>query len=339
MERPTVDTCALAKAKMNELLDLGLDVSLTSSKKHGKMVHLLKFSQRDESNEDSKSKTTKPKSKTRGKDQALFERLSELRALFAKKEDTRRFIVAANSLLRAIADTKPTTLDELAQITGIDEKKLDAYGQAMLDVVAGMSPEEAFRKSTEAVLPTRETVPVPSSNIASAALPKTTASNKELTDRLHKLRNLIRDKEGGGFATSQPQILENIAKARPESEAALYRIRGLGDAKIRKYGRSILDVVAGMSPEEAYEKYRAVRKAVKDAKRKKKPKKSTSSSSSSDSSDSDTWRPSRQLLYHYQNDVKEVNPETKFGRWCAKKGYTFEDVKSGKVHKELYGKK
>jgi len=37
--------------------------------------------------------------------------------------------------VRSIAATQPATLESLAEITGVGEKKLDTYGEAVLAVV------------------------------------------------------------------------------------------------------------------------------------------------------------------------------------------------------------
>ena len=46
------------------------------------------------------------------------------------------YIVFGDATLRGIAVTKPASLAELGGITGIGEKKLEQYGDALLGVVA-----------------------------------------------------------------------------------------------------------------------------------------------------------------------------------------------------------
>ena len=45
------------------------------------------------------------------------------------------YIVFGDATLRGIAVTRPTTLAELGTISGIGEKKLEQYGDALLEVV------------------------------------------------------------------------------------------------------------------------------------------------------------------------------------------------------------
>ena len=68
---------------------------------------------------------------------ALFERLREWRSGEAREQGVPAYIVFGDATLRGIALTRPTTLDELGTISGLGEKKLDTYGAAVLEVVAG----------------------------------------------------------------------------------------------------------------------------------------------------------------------------------------------------------
>lgn len=66
----------------------------------------------------------------------LFESLREWRASEARDQGVPAYIVFGDATLRGIAVTKPGTLDELGAISGIGEKKLEQYGDALLAVVA-----------------------------------------------------------------------------------------------------------------------------------------------------------------------------------------------------------
>ncbi|HEY4267913.1 MAG TPA: DNA helicase RecQ [Galbitalea sp.] len=66
----------------------------------------------------------------------LFEKLREWRAGVAREQSVPAYIVFGDATLRGIALVKPQTLTELAEISGIGEKKLELYGAALLEVVA-----------------------------------------------------------------------------------------------------------------------------------------------------------------------------------------------------------
>jgi ATP-dependent DNA helicase RecQ len=69
----------------------------------------------------------------------LFEKLREWRAGVAREQAVPAYIIFGDATLRGIALSTPRTLAELAGISGIGEKKLDTYGEQLLEVVAGAS--------------------------------------------------------------------------------------------------------------------------------------------------------------------------------------------------------
>ena len=70
-------------------------------------------------------------------DRPLFESLREWRAGVAKEQGMPAYIVFGDATLRALAEHRPATLTDLDGITGIGAKKREAYGEAVLAVIAG----------------------------------------------------------------------------------------------------------------------------------------------------------------------------------------------------------
>ena len=66
----------------------------------------------------------------------LFEQLRAWRAGEAREQGVPAYIVFGDATLRAIAVARPERLDDLDGITGIGAKKREAYGDALLQVVA-----------------------------------------------------------------------------------------------------------------------------------------------------------------------------------------------------------
>ncbi|HWD61210.1 MAG TPA: RecQ family ATP-dependent DNA helicase [Humibacter sp.] len=66
----------------------------------------------------------------------LFEALRTWRAEQAKEQSVPAYIVFGDATLRGVAASRPGTLDELAQISGVGAKKLETYGEQLLAVVA-----------------------------------------------------------------------------------------------------------------------------------------------------------------------------------------------------------
>nr|WP_308468982.1 DNA helicase RecQ [Glaciibacter superstes] len=70
---------------------------------------------------------------------ALFEALRAWRGERARAQGVPAYIVFGDATLRGVALTRPATLAELDGISGIGAKKLETYGQQLLDVVASDS--------------------------------------------------------------------------------------------------------------------------------------------------------------------------------------------------------
>jgi ATP-dependent DNA helicase RecQ len=73
-------------------------------------------------------------------DRPVFEALRDWRAGVAKEQGMPAYIVFGDATLRALAEHRPATLDELDGITGIGAKKREAYGAAVLAVIAASAP-------------------------------------------------------------------------------------------------------------------------------------------------------------------------------------------------------
>ena len=67
--------------------------------------------------------------------QPLFERLREWRAGVAREQGVPAYVIFNDATLRGVALTEPTSIEQLAEISGVGEKKLEAYGEAVLGVV------------------------------------------------------------------------------------------------------------------------------------------------------------------------------------------------------------
>ncbi|GGK93727.1 ATP-dependent DNA helicase RecQ [Salinibacterium xinjiangense] len=66
----------------------------------------------------------------------MFELLRAWRSAEAQAQGVPAYIVFGDATLRGISVTKPSTLAELGTISGVGEKKLEQYGEALLAVVA-----------------------------------------------------------------------------------------------------------------------------------------------------------------------------------------------------------
>jgi ATP-dependent DNA helicase RecQ len=74
-----------------------------------------------------------------GAEAGLFERLRAWRAELAKAREVPAYVIFHDATLREIAARAPTSLADLAGISGVGDRKLEAYGEALLAVLAAGS--------------------------------------------------------------------------------------------------------------------------------------------------------------------------------------------------------
>ena len=72
--------------------------------------------------------------------EALFERLKQWRRATASERGVPPYVIFHDATLRGIAERRPATLAELAGIGGVGEKKLDAYGAQLIDLIGSAGP-------------------------------------------------------------------------------------------------------------------------------------------------------------------------------------------------------
>ena len=81
-------------------------------------------------------------------DPALFEQLRTWRLEAARQEGQKAFYVFPDATLERIAAARPQTLEELEAVKGVGPKKLQQYGQAVLDITR-REAEESQAKEQE----------------------------------------------------------------------------------------------------------------------------------------------------------------------------------------------
>jgi DNA helicase-2/ATP-dependent DNA helicase PcrA len=68
-------------------------------------------------------------------EEQTFEALRQWRKDVALAAEVPAFVVFTDATLTAIAEARPTSLEELAQLAGIGPSKLEKYGEAVLEVL------------------------------------------------------------------------------------------------------------------------------------------------------------------------------------------------------------
>ena len=70
----------------------------------------------------------------------LFDALRAKRAELAKANGVPAYVIFHDSVLRAMAEIKPMTLEAMGELSGVGAKKLETYGAAFCEVLSGNSP-------------------------------------------------------------------------------------------------------------------------------------------------------------------------------------------------------
>jgi len=133
------------------------------------------------------------------------------------------YVVFTDKTLIEMAETRPGTLDEMAGISGVGAKKLETYGRAFLEVIAGEAPE---------MHPSRRRL---AGRDAGA-----------LFDRLEAAARALARGEGGTEKplSLNPSTLRQIAERRPATRDALARVTGMSEPKLDRFGAAFLEILA-----------------------------------------------------------------------------------------------
>ncbi|HOX05869.1 MAG TPA: DNA helicase RecQ [Planctomycetota bacterium] len=82
-----------------------------------------------------KKPAVSPPGPMRAENGPLFERLRALRLKLAEEQGVPPYVIFHNRALQEMAERRPTTLAEMAEINGVGEAKLDAYGKLFADEI------------------------------------------------------------------------------------------------------------------------------------------------------------------------------------------------------------
>ncbi|NWF71571.1 MAG: ATP-dependent DNA helicase RecQ [Nitrospirae bacterium] len=86
----------------------------------------------------------------------------------------------------------------------------------------------------------------PREKAASLTTRQVSPADQQLFERLRQLRTELAEEEGvASFVIFHDKTLKAIASFRPVTSAALMEIPGIGDLKVERYGRRVLEVVNG----------------------------------------------------------------------------------------------
>ncbi|MGL4309310.1 MAG: DNA helicase RecQ [Paracoccaceae bacterium] len=165
------------------------------------------------------------KSLVSDEDAPLLSALKAKRRALAEAQHVPAYVVFADRSLIEMAERKPGTLDEMAQITGVGAKKLESYGAEFLTVITGAAVAELHPKRR--------------------ALAGSDAG--ALFDRLFEAQQGL---STGPLGIDRPMscpapLLARVAQQRPTDMVGMVRL--LGDRRAERFGAAFLMVLAEAS--------------------------------------------------------------------------------------------
>ncbi|MDU8929446.1 DNA helicase RecQ [Alisedimentitalea sp. MJ-SS2] len=153
-------------------------------------------------------------------DAPLLSALKAKRRALAEQQAVPAYVVFNDRTLIEMAEKRPTSLDDMAGISGVGAKKLERYGREFLEVIAGEVAE---------VHPSRR-------KLAGRAA-------GGVYDQLLKAQaDLARGEDGTAKPMScTASLLAKVAEMRPSDAGAMTRL--LGDRRAERFGAAFLDVL------------------------------------------------------------------------------------------------
>lgn len=153
-------------------------------------------------------------------DAPLLSALKAKRRALAEAAKVPAYVIFNDRTLIEMAETRPSSLDDMARVGGVGAKKLDRYGDAFLAVING---------EAEAVHPSRRKLAGRQAG--------------DVYDRLLEAQaDLARGPEGiDKPLTCSASLLAKVAEMRPSDEGAMQRL--LGDKRAERFGTAFLDVL------------------------------------------------------------------------------------------------
>lgn len=82
-------------------------------------------------------------------DSDLFEELRQLRSEFSREQHLPPYMIFSDKTLYEMAEKQPQTRQELLQIRGVGENKLEKYGEAFLEILQKISEREGASEEAE----------------------------------------------------------------------------------------------------------------------------------------------------------------------------------------------
>ncbi len=186
-------------------------------------------------------------------DETLFDALQQLRERLATERQVHPHTLFSDVTLRTLARDYPAQTKELSRISGMSEKKLAEFGEALLAVITDhlqRNPRQIFADT--AFEPGRAGEAGATSSGVSRRAGKRPAEpleegeyDRPLFERLKKVRLALAQARGvPAYFVLHDSVLRELARSRPGDLDSLAAIRNVGPNRAREFGQEFLDAIA-----------------------------------------------------------------------------------------------
>ncbi|MEM1360897.1 MAG: DNA helicase RecQ [Pseudomonadota bacterium] len=156
-------------------------------------------------------------------DAPLLSALKAKRRALAEAQSVPAYVIFPDKTLIEMAETRPATLDAMANINGVGAKKLDRYGAVFLEVILGTPPPNQH--------PQRRKLALGSAGPIYDAL-------------VDAQKSLARGTCGTLKPLScSPSALRLLAEKRPATAEAMAQLPGMGPQRTERFGEAFLSIL------------------------------------------------------------------------------------------------
>ncbi|KAF3064111.1 aTP-dependent DNA helicase RecQ [Daldinia childiae] len=173
----------------------------------------------------------------------LFGQLVSHRKRIAAAQDVPAYVIASNKVLEQLAKIRPTNKIQLLKVKGIRDRKVEAYGDEWLEIIAqdiAKHPRKSIAQTNQAPLHPRDDY----------QKQQESGPSKELYRRLAEYRTVraaIEDRPP--YIVASNSLLETLTRERPSNQRELLNVHGVGPSKAAEYGSDWLQIIAKFKAE------------------------------------------------------------------------------------------
>lgn len=175
----------------------------------------------------------------------LYDAIVALREQLARSTDRDPYLVFENRTARELATFRPASMDALRAVWGIGERRAAWFGQDLLRLMAeweAAHPSAAAPPANPAVQPTLGLRP---GRVTSTPIDDDVRPDDPLYVALRAWRTERARAEGApAYTIFADRTLRDLVRLRPRNMHALMRVWGLGESRVERFGRDLLEVVA-----------------------------------------------------------------------------------------------